>query len=181
GRCGNHAPAMPVYMKVHPSDCNDRLFNFVVTDENDHAPAVPVYMKVHPSDCNDRFFNFVVTDENDHAPAVPVIQMEVIKMPEGNGFVMKDSEKLAGSKDSLPGVDFSTFILSLYSSALVQLGEMEDPASGTKTQNLGLAKQSVDMIIMLEKKTRGNLDKDEANLMKSLLHELRLAYVKAKG
>ncbi len=103
-------------------------------------------------------------------------------MPEGDGFIIKENRDPdePGSTCNLPGVDFSTFILSLYSSALVQLGEMADPVTGTKTQDLDVAKQTVDMINMLEKKTRGNLDNDEENLMKSLLHELRLAYVRAK-
>jgi len=108
---------------------------------------------------------------------------ETMGMPEGDGFIMKDSGPGNGSgpEEQMPGVNFSTFILSLYSSTLVQLGEMKDPVTGTREQNLDLAKQTVDMISMLEQKTRGNLDNEEENLMKSLLHELRLAYVKAKG
>ncbi len=108
---------------------------------------------------------------------------EKMGMPEGDGFVMKEScsGSASGGKCAFPGVNFSTFILSMYSSALVQLGEMVDPATGKREQNLDLAKQTVDLIRMLEDKTRGNLDMEEENLMKSLLHELRLAYVKAKG
>ena len=102
-------------------------------------------------------------------------------MPEGKGFTMKNGESQPGAGKGLPPVDFSTFILSLYSSALVQLGEMADPATGARRKNLDLAKQTVDMIIMLEKKTRGNLDNEEANLMKSLLHEVQMAFVRAKG
>ena len=102
-------------------------------------------------------------------------------MDEGNGFVMGDSRSSSDSGSGMPAVDFSTFILSLYSSALVQLGEMADPSTGVMVKDLNMAKQTVDMVIMLEEKTRGNLDKDEANLMASLLHELRMAYAKAKG
>ena len=102
-------------------------------------------------------------------------------MPEGKGFTMKNGEGASGPGKGLPPVDFSTFILSLYSSTLVQLGEMEDPATGARSKNMELARQTIDMIIMLEKKTRGNLDNDEANLMTSLLHEVQLAFVRAKG
>jgi len=102
-------------------------------------------------------------------------------MAKGKDFIMKESSSPAGTSKKLPGVDFSTFILSLYSSALVQLGEIEDPSTGRKDINLDVAKQTVDIIIMLEKKTRNNLEDDEANLMKSLVHELRMAYVRAKG
>lgn len=81
----------------------------------------------------------------------------------------------------LPKIDFSTFVLSINSSALVQLGLIEDPASGQKTKNLALAKQTIDLLAMLEEKTRGNLTSDEENILKSLLYELRMLYVKEKG
>jgi hypothetical protein len=82
---------------------------------------------------------------------------------------------------TLPKIDFSTFVLSLNSSALVQLGLIEDPASGEKTKNLPLAKQTIDLLAMLEDKTRGNLTRDEDNILKSLLYELRMLYVKEKA
>ncbi len=102
-------------------------------------------------------------------------------MSEGKGFTMKSGQGVSGKGKKMPTVDFSTFILSLYSSALVQLGEIEDPTTGQKGKNLDLGRQTIDMIVMLEEKTRGNLDNDEANLIKSLVHEVRLAYVRAKG
>ncbi len=82
---------------------------------------------------------------------------------------------------SLPKIDFSTFVLSINSSALVQLGLIEDPGGGQKTKNLPLAKQTIDILAMLEEKTRGNLTGDEENILKNLLYELRLLYVKEKG
>ncbi|WP_054029761.1 DUF1844 domain-containing protein [Desulfatitalea tepidiphila] len=82
---------------------------------------------------------------------------------------------------TLPKIDFSTFVLSLNSSALVQLGLIEDPASGQKTKNLPLAKQTIDLLAMLEDKTRGNLTRDEDNILKNLLYELRMLYVKEKA
>jgi len=82
---------------------------------------------------------------------------------------------------TLPKIDFSTFVLSINSSALVQLGLIEDPASGQKTKNLALAKQTIDLLVMLEDKTRGNLTSDEENMLKNLLYELRMLYVKEKG
>lgn len=78
----------------------------------------------------------------------------------------------------MPGVNFSTFILSLNSSALVNLGQIPDPATGGRSVNLQLAKYSIDVIMLLEEKTRGNLSTDEANLVKNILHDLRLAYVR---
>lgn len=82
---------------------------------------------------------------------------------------------------TLPKIDFSTFILSINSSALVQLGLLEDPASGQKTKNLPLAKQTIDLLAMLEEKTRGNLTTDEENILKNIIYELRMLFVKEKG
>jgi len=70
--------------------------------------------------------------------------------------------------------------LSIYSSGLVQLGKVEDPSTGKKSVHLDLAKHTIDMIAMLEEKTKGNLTEDEDNLFKALLSEIRIAYVEAK-
>jgi len=78
----------------------------------------------------------------------------------------------------MPGVNFSTFVLSLNSSALVNLGQISDPATGGRDKNLQLAKSTIDVIMLLEEKTRGNLSTDEANLIKNILHDLKLAYVR---
>lgn len=100
-------------------------------------------------------------------------------MTEGNGFVMGDDTSDSGSNDTLPKIDFSSFILSLYSSGLVQLGKVEDPSTGKKEVNLTLAQHTIDMLAMLEEKTTGNLNEEEENLFKALLSEIRLAYVEA--
>ena len=86
-----------------------------------------------------------------------------------------------GAQAPLPTINFATFIFSLNSSALVQLGMMEDPTTGQKSQNLPLAKQTIDILSMLEEKTKGNLDTDEAAMLKNILYDLRIHYVKAKG
>jgi len=103
-------------------------------------------------------------------------------MAQGNGFVMNEAQNDgSASKSALPKIDFSSFILSLYSSGLVQLGTVEEPSTGKKTKNLEMAKHTIEMIAMLQKKTAGNLTGDEENLLKALLSELRMAYVKAKA
>ncbi|WP_022664441.1 DUF1844 domain-containing protein [Desulfospira joergensenii] len=102
-------------------------------------------------------------------------------MAEGNGFVMKNGQEASAKSRALPKIDFSSFILSLYSSGLVQLGKVEDPSTGEKKLDFSLAQHTIDMIAMLEEKTRGNLTKDEENLLKSLLSEIRLAFVEARA
>lgn len=78
----------------------------------------------------------------------------------------------------LPEINFPTFIFSLNSSALVHLGVIEDPATQQKEKNLPMAKQTIDILGMLEEKTKGNLLDDEANMLKTMLYELRMLYVK---
>ena len=80
---------------------------------------------------------------------------------------------------ALPKIDFSTFVLSMNSSALVQLGLIEDPAGGQRAKNLPLAKQTIDMLAMIEEKTKGNLTEDEEKILTNILYELRMLYVKA--
>ena len=70
--------------------------------------------------------------------------------------------------------------MSLNASALVNLGLIDDPASGGKSKNLPVAKQTIDIIAMLEEKTRGNLNEDEEQMLKSILYELRMLYIKEK-
>lgn len=82
---------------------------------------------------------------------------------------------------TLPKIDFSTFVLSINSSALVQLGLIEDPSTGQKSKNLPMAKQTIDILGMLEEKTQGNLTGDEGNILKNILYELRMLYVKETG
>jgi len=77
----------------------------------------------------------------------------------------------------LPEITFSSFILSLSSSALFHFGEIPDPVTNKKQKNIELAKQTIDILGLLEKKTAGNLEKDEAVLLENLLYDLRMRYV----
>jgi hypothetical protein len=76
-----------------------------------------------------------------------------------------------------PPVDFHTFILSLGSSALLHLGELDHPDGHASKPDLALAKHTIDIIGMLQEKTKGNLSPPEERLIESLLYDLRLRYV----
>ena len=82
---------------------------------------------------------------------------------------------------ALPEINFPTFIFSLNSSALVNLGIIEDPATNQKNKNLPMAKQTIDILGMIEEKTKGNLTEDEANMLQHILYELRMIYVKEQA
>ena len=81
----------------------------------------------------------------------------------------------------LPEINFATFIASLNASALVNLGVIADPATGQKEKNLPIAKQTIDIMSMLQEKTKGNLSVDEESILKSILYDLKMMYVKEKG
>jgi len=81
----------------------------------------------------------------------------------------------------LPEINFATFVVSLNASALLHLGAIEDPTTGQTDKNLPMAKQTIDILSLLEEKTAGNLTKDEENLIKNILYDLRIIYVKEKG
>ncbi len=74
-------------------------------------------------------------------------------------------------------VNFSSLILSLSTSALFQLGILEDPQTKERYQDLAIAKQTIDLIGLLEQKTRGNLTPDEKQLMESVLCDLRMKFI----
>lgn len=76
--------------------------------------------------------------------------------------------------------DFSTFLLSLASSVMVHLGRVPDPTGGDGEVNLQLARHSIDLIAMLEAKTKGNLTPEESALMTRVLHDTRMAWVQEK-
>jgi len=74
-------------------------------------------------------------------------------------------------------MDFSTFVLSLATSAQMHMGLLQNPATGKQERNLDLAKQTIDLIGMLQDKTKGNLSDQESKLIEQVLYELRLVYV----
>ena len=80
----------------------------------------------------------------------------------------------------LPGIDFSTLVLSLATSAMVHMGLVPEMEGGQLEKNLPLAHQTIDTLAMLQEKTRGNLTDEETKLLQSVLYELRMGYVKAR-
>jgi hypothetical protein len=78
---------------------------------------------------------------------------------------------------AMPQVTFSTFVLSLASTALVQLGEVPNPETGQIEQNLALGKHTIDVLDMLHSKTQPCLDNEEKRLLDGILYELRMKYV----
>ena len=90
-------------------------------------------------------------------------------------------EEVSSQTAPLPEIDFTNFVLSLSTSALIQLGDVPDPFTQKTDKNLPLAKQTIDLIGMLKEKTKGNLSSEEGKVVEYVLYDLRMRYVKAAG
>ena len=77
----------------------------------------------------------------------------------------------------MPEVTFSAFVMSLNTAALFHLGEISDPATGQKQQDLVLAKHTIDTLKLLEEKTKGNLTDEEKDILENSLYDLKMRYV----
>ena len=87
-----------------------------------------------------------------------------------------ESNDISGSNAS--AINFASFVLSLVHTAAVHFGDVADPSTGERhPPNLPLAQQMIDILAMLEEKTRGNLSAEERQLIDQVLYELRLRYV----
>jgi hypothetical protein len=82
-----------------------------------------------------------------------------------------------GAPGFLPPLEFSSVILLLYFPALIQLGLVEDPATGQVRENLGLAKRNIDLLDLLKDRTKGNLAPEEEKFLDGALDQLKLAYL----
>ena len=105
---------------------------------------------------------------------------EAASEPEATPGEAGAPEACAG-RAPLPRSDFASVALWLGTTALYHMGLVGDPETGKPVAetNLALARQTIDTLEMLEAKTRGNLDAEEAKLLESLLYELRMRFVEA--
>ena len=93
-----------------------------------------------------------------------------------SNFEMKDSP----NNNVTPGqLDFSTLVLSFGTGAMIHMGLAPDPSGAKVEKNLVIAKQNIDVLEILETKTRGNLSQEEQTLIKNVLSELRLRFIDA--
>jgi hypothetical protein len=80
-------------------------------------------------------------------------------------------------QETQEGMNFASFLLSLATTGMVHLGEIPEPSTGQKMENLEAAGQMIDILGILKEKTEGNLLAEEAQLMENLLYELRVKFV----
>jgi hypothetical protein len=132
---------------------------------------------------------FTVKDRRRFSPETGETREEPVKDssdPDVTNQSQPTEEKTSQSSSSgaagempLPEINFSTFVISLSTQALMHLGEMANPLTGKVEPDTPVAKQMIDMIGMLREKTRGNLVAAEERLMEDILFDLRMKYVEA--
>ena len=110
-------------------------------------------------------------DHPEEAPPQAVQNQPSVELPIG--------EDKSASNDVPPAINFSTFIISLSTQALMHLGEIPNPLTGKMDKEVNVAKQTIDILSLLHEKTRGNLDPEEAKLLNEILFNLRMNYVEA--
>lgn len=121
-------------------------------------------------------------EESAPAPAAPAERSAAPSgIPPGPSAKEQNAAQQAADAagPTAPPIDFSTFILSMAQSAVYHMGGFQDPVSGHTSTNLDLAKQTIDIISLLEGKTRGNLTEDEKRLLSHVLYDLRMRFVEA--
>jgi len=89
----------------------------------------------------------------------------------------KEEAEPTGEQDPGQGVNFASFLLSLATTGMVHLGEIPEPSSGQKMEDLGAARQMIDILGILKEKTEGNLSAEEDHLLENVLYELRLKFM----
>lgn len=120
--------------------------------------------------------SFTVRDKRFSAQKEGERDSKVKEEKKGEEFQGADSTE---QEAVLPEINFINFLFSISTSALIQLGEIEDPTNQQAVKNLPLAKQTIDLIGMLKEKTKGNLTPEEAKLIENILFDLRMRYVEA--
>ena len=119
---------------------------------------------------------FVVRDKRGRSafeePAAPMPEPSV--PPESQA-----SPTFSESSPPMPPLSFSSFVFSLGTSSLMLMGESLDPQQPSPPVNLPQAKEMIDILSMLEEKTKGNLSSEEASVIGDMLYTLRMKYVSA--
>ena len=119
------------------------------------------------------------SDAKDDKSGFTVTDRRIFADEKGEARVEQTSPAAAQAQTAPPAIDFHTFVLSLGSSALLHLGELERPGAGGPEIDLPMAKNTIDILSMLQDKTRGNLTPEEQKLIEGLVYDLKLRYVEA--
>ena len=103
---------------------------------------------------------------------------KISEKPSEESVEADDSPDAATASEKPPEtIDFAQFVYSLATTTMVHLGEIAEPTTGQKMENIEAARQMIDILSILQEKTEGNLTSDESKLLEGLLYELRMKFV----
>src|SRR6476619_1322436 len=124
---------------------------------------------------------FTVQDRRRFSPDTGEAREEASERSETQPKPSEERRETSGetSSETLPEINFSTFVIGLSTQALMHLGEIANPVSGNVEIDVPTAKQMIDILGLLKDKTRGNLNASEDRLMEDILFDLRMKYVEA--
>jgi len=124
---------------------------------------------------------FTVQDRRRFSPDTGEAREEAPEQSETQPKPSEERREESGqtSSETLPEINFSTFVIGLSTQALMHLGEIANPVSGNVEIDVPTAKQMIDIVGLLKDKTRGNLNASEDRLMEDILFDLRMKYVEA--
>ena len=122
---------------------------------------------------------FTVQDRRRFSPDTGEAREEAPEQSEAQPKSSEERREASGatSSETLPEINFSTFVIGLSTQALMHLGEIPDPMHQRITHDLPAAKQMIDLLGILRDKTKGNLDAAEEQLLGEVLYDLRMRYV----
>lgn len=124
---------------------------------------------------------FTVQDRRRFSPDTGEAREEAPERSETQPKPSEERHEASGqtSSETLPEINFSTFVIGLSTQVLMHLGEIANPVSGNVEIDVPTAKQMIDILGLLKDKTRGNLNASEDRLMEDILFDLRMKYVEA--
>ncbi len=123
----------------------------------------------------------VVSEDADDAKGSSTVKARRITPLGGNAGVYVHSDPEPEDGDIGPEIDFGGFIVGLGTSCMIDLGEQRHPETGQRNLDIPSAEEIIAILEMLKGKTRGNLGREEEQLLEALLRDLKSAYHKATG
>ena len=123
--------------------------------------------------------NFTIKDNRSSLKSEDEVKADDEKKEDAKEAEQKQEDKREKTAPEFE-MNFSTFVMSLTSSAFYYLGDVADPETGEMHENLPAVKQTIDILLILKDKTKNNLDKEEDKLLEQLIYELQTKYAAKK-
>jgi hypothetical protein len=143
-------------------------------DKTHEAEHFKVVDKRHASESSAENDSTVDQSRDEKAAAAPSNRQETASTERA----ASDARVGQGQDEHDSAVDFPSFVISLATQALVMLGEVPHPETNLVAKNIPAARQTIDILAMIEEKTKGNLSDDEKQLLEEVLSSLRLTFVR---